>query len=66
MFNVSLAAGALLSTPFMPLNGKSAAIIRVVAAGYAIAAAGYWLLSRQPSPARPASTPSAPAQSSSS
>ena len=67
MFNVSLAAGALLSTPFMPLNGKSAAIIGVVAAGYAVAAAGYWLLSRQSSPGPPGtSTPSASAQSSSS
>jgi MFS family permease len=67
MFNVSLAAGALLSTPFMPLNGKSAAIVGVVAAGYAVAAAGYWLLSRQSSPGPPGtSTPSTSAQRSSS
>ena len=67
MFNVSLAAGALLSTPFMPVNGKSAAIVAVVAAGYAVAAAGYWLLSRQSSADPPdTSTPSASAQSSSS
>ena len=67
MFNVSLAAGALLSTPFMPLNGKSPAIIVVVAAGYVVAAAGYWLLSRQSPPDAPGtSRPSAPAQSSSS
>jgi MFS family permease len=67
MFNVSLAAGALLSTPFMPLNGKSAAVIGVVAAGYAVAAAGYWLLSHQSSPGSPGtSRPSARAQSSSS
>jgi MFS family permease len=67
MFNVSLAAGALLSTPFMPLNGKSAEIVAVVAAGYAVAAAGYWLLSRQSSADSPGtSTPSASAQSSSS
>jgi MFS family permease len=66
MFNVSLAAGALLSTPFMPLNGKSAAIIGVAAAGYAVAAAGYWLLSRQSSPGPPGtSRPSASAQRSS-
>jgi MFS family permease len=51
MFNVSLAAGALLSAAFMPLNGRSSAIIEVVAAGYAIAAAGFWVLSRQPAPA---------------
>jgi hypothetical protein len=67
MFNVSLAAGALLSTPFMPLNGKSTAIIGVVAAGYVVAAAGYWLLSRQPSAGPPGtSRPSATAQRSSS
>ena len=67
MFNVSLAAGALLSTPLMPLNGKSPAIIGVVAAGYAVAAAGYWLLSRQPSPGPPGtSSPAASAQASSS
>jgi len=67
MFNVSLAAGALLSTPFMPLNGKSAAIIGVVAAGYAVAAAGYWLLSHQSPGGSPGtSRPSARAQSRSS
>jgi len=51
MFNVSLAAGALLSAAFMPLNGRSSALIGVVAAGYALAAAGFWVLSRQPAPA---------------
>jgi MFS family permease len=67
-FNVSLAVGALLSAAFMPLDGRSPVIIGVVAAGYAIAAAGYWLLSRQPSPggASGTSSPSAAAQSSSS
>jgi len=51
----------------MPLNGKSPAIIGVVAAGYAVAAAGYWLLSRQSSADSPGtSRPSARAQSSSS
>jgi MFS family permease len=67
MFNVSLAAGALLSTPFMPLNGKSAAIIGLVAAGYAVAAAGYWLFSRQSSlgpPGAPRPSPSAQRSSS--
>jgi MFS family permease len=71
MFNVSLALGALLSAIFMPLDGRSPAIIGVVAAGYAVAAAGYWLLSRQPSPAGSGSgpdtsKPSASAQRSSS
>ena len=68
MFNVSLAMGALLSAAFMPLNGRSPAIIGVVAAGYVIAAAVYWLVSRQPSPggASGTSSPSTAAQSSSS
>jgi MFS family permease len=73
MFNVSLAFGALLSAVFLPLNGKSPAVVGAVAAGYAVAAAGYWLLSRQPSGPGPAgpggpgtSRPSARAQRSSS
>jgi MFS family permease len=65
-FNVSLAVGALVSAVFMPLNGRSPAIIGAVAVGYALAAAGYWLLSRQPSPAGPrepgTSSPSTSAQ----
>jgi MFS family permease len=68
MFNVSLAAGALLSAAFLPLDGRSSVVIGVVAAGYAVAAAGYWLLSRQPSPggASGTSSPSSAAQRSSS
>jgi MFS family permease len=69
MFNVSLAIGALVSAVFMPLNGRSPAIIGGVAAGYAVAAAGYWLLSRQPSgtgPGEPGTaSPSTSAQRSS-
>jgi MFS family permease len=69
MFNVSLAIGALVSAIFMPLNGRSPAIIGGVAAGYAVAAAGYWLLSRQPSAAGPGepgtASPSTSAQRSS-
>jgi MFS family permease len=49
MFNVMTAAGALISAAFMPRTGRSAVIIGLVAAGYAVTAAGYWLLSRQPS-----------------
>ena len=68
MFNVALAAGALVSAAFLPLNGKSPAVIGAVAAGYAVVAAGYWLLSRQPSSGGepPAPSPSASAQASSS
>jgi len=67
MFNVSLAVGALVSAVFMPLNGRSPAIIGVVAAGYLVTAAGYGLLSRQSPPGLSGtSSPSAAAQSSSS
>jgi hypothetical protein len=62
--------GALLSAVFMPVDGKSSAIVGLVAAGYAFFALCYWLLSRQPaggpSGARPESSPSRAAQASSS
>ena len=68
MFNVTIAAGALISVGFMPRTGKSHVIIGVVAAAYAAVAAGYWLLTRQPSAGGEpgTSSPSAAAQSSSS
>jgi MFS family permease len=68
MFNVTIAAGALISVGFMPRTGKSPVIMGVVAAAYAVVAAGYWLFTRQPSAGgRPGtSSPSAAAQSSSS
>jgi len=68
MFNVTIAAGALISAAFLPRTGRSTVIIGLVAAGYAGVAAGYWLLSRQPSaggePGAP--SPSSAAQASSS
>jgi hypothetical protein len=68
MFNVTIAAGALISVGFMPRTGKSHVMIGVVAAAYAAVAAGYWLLTRQPSAGGEpgTSSPSAAAQSSSS
>jgi MFS family permease len=68
MFNVTITAGALISAAFMPRTGRSPVIMGVVAAGYAAAAAGYWLLTRQPAAdGEPGtSSPSAAAQSSSS
>jgi MFS family permease len=48
MFNIAFAVGALISVPFMPLNGKSHALIGVIAVGYALVAAGYWLAARHP------------------
>jgi MFS family permease len=43
MFNVTYAAGAALFAAFMPFNGHSPVIVALVAAGYAILAAAYWL-----------------------
>jgi MFS family permease len=68
MFNVTIAAGALISVGFMPRTGRSPVLMGVVAAAYAAVAGAYWLLTRQP-PAggEPgASSPSSAAQASSS
>ncbi len=46
MFNITFAAGALISVPFMQLNGKSEALIAAIAVGYAVVAAAYWLAGR--------------------
>ncbi len=43
MFNVTYAAGAGLSAAFMPADGYSPLIVGLVAAGYAVVAAAYWL-----------------------
>jgi hypothetical protein len=50
MFNITFVAGAALSAAFMPVSGRSPAIIGLVAVGYAVTAAGYWLASRLASP----------------
>ena len=50
MFNITFVAGAAVSAAFMPVTGRSAAIIGLVAVGYAVTAAAYWLAARQPSP----------------
>jgi predicted MFS family arabinose efflux permease len=47
MFNVPYVIGAAISSAFMPADGRSPAIIGLVAAGYAVAAAAYWLAVRQ-------------------
>jgi Major Facilitator Superfamily len=46
MFNITFAVGALISAPFMPPSGHSATLIGVIAVGYALVAAGYWLTGR--------------------
>ena len=70
MFNVTFVAGAALSAAFLPANGHSPVVIGLVAAGYAILAAAYWLsrprVSPRPAPAAGGVIPSAAAQRSSS
>ena len=56
MFNVPYVIGAALSAAFMPSNGHSPVIIGLVAAGYVIAAAGYWLAAGR-GPSSPGSEP---------
>jgi MFS family permease len=46
-FNVLFVAGAAISAAFMPMTGKSPALIAAVSIGYAVAAAGHWALSRR-------------------
>jgi MFS family permease len=48
MFNILFVAGAAISAAFMPVTGRSDALIGAVAVGYLVSAAGYWLLSRRP------------------
>jgi MFS family permease len=67
-FNVTYAGGAALGTLFMPPDGHSPVLIGIVAAGYAVVAAGYWLGRGQssPAPGSDGTIPSAAAQRSSS
>jgi MFS family permease len=46
MFNITFAVGALISVPFMPPSGHSPVLIGVIAVGYALVAAAYWVTSR--------------------
>ena len=43
MFNAAYVAGAALSVAIMPANGHSPLLIGLVAAGFAVVAAAYWL-----------------------
>jgi MFS family permease len=69
MFNAAYVAGAALSVVIMPADGHSPVLIGLVAAGYAVVAAGYWLACRRDqssSGGSGAEIPSAAAQSSNS
>jgi MFS family permease len=46
MFNVAFVIGAAIGAAFMPTDGRSPAIVGIVAAGYAVVTAAYWLSSR--------------------
>ncbi len=62
MFNVTYVLGAAVVACFMPVTGRSPVIIGVVAAGYAVTAGGYWLLSRHSVPDPPADPAAGPGQ----
>ena len=67
MFNVTYVLGAVLVASFMAVTGRSPVIMGLVAAGYAVTAAGYWLLSGHSAPGDPGPvSPSPSAQRSSS
>jgi MFS family permease len=69
MFNAAYVAGAALSVVIMPADGHSPVLIGLVAAGFAVVAAGYWLAWRRDqssSGGSGAEIPSAAAQSSNS
>jgi MFS family permease len=66
MFNAAYVAGAALSVVVMPADGHSPVLIALVAAGFAVVAAGYWLACRRDQSASGGSgaeIPSAAAQS---
>jgi len=47
MFNITFAAAALISAPFMPRSGHSPALIAAVAIGFGVVAVAYWLTGRR-------------------
>jgi MFS family permease len=67
MFNITFVAGAALSAVLMPVTGRSPVIVGVVTVGFAVTAAGYWLVGREgPGEAEGVPSPSASAQRSNS
>ncbi len=71
LYNGAFVAGAAVSALFMPATGRSYPMLLLVAVGYLVAAAAYWLLRRQEPggvgpPGSVPETPAASAQSSSS
>ena len=56
LFNLTFVTAAVLSAIGLPKSGKSYASIAVITAGYAVAAAGFWLASREKPAQRTTST----------
>ena len=48
LFNATFVVGAAISAAFMPVSGRSLPMLLTVAAGYLVAAAAFWLMTRQP------------------
>jgi len=63
LYNAAYAAGAALFAVFMASDGKSPAVVAVVAAGFLVAAVAYWL-SAGPSPAGGSPADASPADAS--
>ena len=66
LYNGAFSLGAAACAAFMPLDGRSYALLLAAAAGYAAAAPVFWLLARQPSGPPGGFRPPASAQASSS
>ncbi len=66
MYNATFVVGAAISVAFMPLNGKSYAIVAFIAGAYAAAGIVFWLVSRRsarsPLPEPSEQAPLSPAQ----
>jgi hypothetical protein len=58
MYNVAFVAGAAIGSAFMAANGRSPGIVAAVGAGFVIAAAGYWLMTRRVAVSPPPPPPS--------
>ena len=59
VYNAAYAIGAALFAVFMPFNGKSPAVVAVIAAGFLVAALAYWLSAGgSPAGGSPAEAPS--------
>jgi len=67
LYNASFVVGAAVSAAFMPVTGRSAAMLLTAGGGYLVAAAGYLVISAQPPSGEPvAAIPDSAAQRSSS